>query len=91
MIAEANVIEQLFSDKQILTLFMALSVPIVMFIGYFWHEIIKTRSDNELKRLMLERGMSAQEIEQVIYAGIEPDKKKTSKENLTKENTTDSK
>lgn len=80
MIAEANVIEKLFSDKQILTLFMALSVPIIMFVGYFWHKIIKTRSDNELKRSMLERGMSAQEIEQVINAGIEPDKKKTSKE-----------
>ena len=83
MLAEANVIENLFSDKQILAVFMALCIPIVMFIGHFWHEIIKTRSANELKRSMLERGMSAQEIEQVIRAGIEPEKTHTKKSNLT--------
>ena len=59
MLAEVNVIEKLFSDRQVLAVFMALLIPIVVMIGYYWHEIVKTRSAHELKQSMLERGMSA--------------------------------
>ena len=51
-------------------------VPVVAIIAYFWHETCKARSNNELKQSMVERGMSAQEIEQVVNAGIKPTKKK---------------
>lgn len=52
------------------------AVPIVAIVAYFWHETLKARSTNELKQSMVERGMSAQEIEQVINAGVKPNKKK---------------
>lgn len=51
-------------------------VPVVAIIAYFWHETCKARSTNELKQSMVERGMSAQEIEQVMNAGVKPTKKK---------------
>ena len=51
-------------------------VPCVAIIAYFWHETAKARSTNELKQSMVERGMSADEIEQVMNAGVKPAKKK---------------
>ena len=50
-------------------------VPVVLFICIFWRKIFKIKSDNELKRLMLEKGMSADEIEQVMSAGSKKWKK----------------
>ena len=44
-------------------------LPIVAVIAHYWHEVLKTRSDNQLKQSMLDRGMSAEEIEQVMNAG----------------------
>ena len=44
-------------------------LPIVGVIAHYWHEVLKTRSNNQLKQSMLDRGMSAQEIDQVINAG----------------------
>ena len=43
-------------------------IPIVAIVGSCWRRIEKTRSDNELKRGMIERGMSADEIERVLAA-----------------------
>ena len=43
-------------------------IPIAAIVGGYWHKIEKTRSDNELKRSMVERGMSADEIERVLAA-----------------------
>ena len=51
-------------------------VPVVAIIAYFWHETAKARSTNELKQSMVERGMSAEEIERVVNAGVKPTKKK---------------
>jgi hypothetical protein len=45
------------------------SVPIVAIVATFWSGVEKTRSRNDLKRSMVERGMSADEIERVMAAG----------------------
>lgn len=37
-------------------------------IGSFWHKVAKTQAENELKRCMVERGMSPAEIERVLAA-----------------------
>ena len=44
------------------------SVPIVAILACTWRCIDKTRSDNILKRDMIHRGMSAEEIERVLAA-----------------------
>lgn len=51
-------------------------IPIVTMVAMFWHASIKVRSNNDLKRSMLDRGMSAEEIERVINAGDGKSKKK---------------
>ncbi len=51
------------------------AVPIVGIVSGVWYKIAKTQSDNELKRSMVERGMSAEEIERVMAART-PDSKK---------------
>ena len=61
--------EKIFSDTGNLVIILCFSIPIIAIIGYYWHEVLKNRSNNELKKSMLERGMSAQEIEKVISAG----------------------
>jgi hypothetical protein len=44
------------------------AVPIASILGSIWYKIERVRSDNELKRTMIERGMSADEIERIIAA-----------------------
>jgi hypothetical protein len=44
------------------------SVPVAGIVMDSWAKIERTRSDNDLKRSMVERGMSAEEIERVISA-----------------------
>jgi len=67
--------ERIFSSPQIVAVIMIFAIPIIAIISYYVHEILKTRSNNELKQSMLERGMSAQDIETVINAGTKPNKK----------------
>jgi hypothetical protein len=35
------------------------------------HQIIKLRADNELKRVMVEKGLGAEEIERILAASSE--------------------
>jgi hypothetical protein len=44
------------------------SLPIVTVVAYYCYKVMQTKSDNELKHRMIERGMSATEIEQVLAA-----------------------
>ena len=44
------------------------SLPIITVVAYYWYKVNQTNSDNELKQRMIERGMSAAEIEQVLAA-----------------------
>ncbi len=41
-------------------------LPVIATLGAFWYKIAKVTSDNELKRSMVERGMSVEEIERVL-------------------------
>lgn len=50
-------------------------IPIVSVVCYYWHKISKDTSDNELKRSMVERGMSADEIERIMSARSPSDKR----------------
>jgi hypothetical protein len=52
---------------------MIFSVPIVAIVAEAWRKVEQARSQNELKRSMVERGMSANDIERVIAA--QPPKK----------------
>lgn len=46
------------------------AVPVVAILAVFWAQVEHRKSDNELKRSMVERGMSAEEIERVIAAKV---------------------
>ena len=67
--------ERIFSSPQTVAIILIFTIPIIAIIGYYVHEALKTRSNNKLKQSMLERGMSAQDIETVINAGTKPSKK----------------
>jgi hypothetical protein len=54
------------SDTIMITLIFAL--PIVSVVAGVWYKVSKAQSDNELKRSMVERGMSADEIQRVLNA-----------------------
>ena len=56
-------------DKNTLGVIGAFSIPIVAIVGGIWYQIEKTKSLNNLKRRMVERGMSVEEIERVVKAG----------------------
>lgn len=62
-----------FLDPQVLPIIGAFVVPLFILVAHFWYQAQKLRSDNELKRTMVERGMSAEEIERVIAAGSKAD------------------
>lgn len=68
--------EKILSNPGNLVLILAMSIPIIAIVGSFWSEVVKNRDNNQLKKAMLERGMSAEEIEQVINAGIKKAAKK---------------
>lgn len=48
---------------------MGCLIPIVASIAFFWFKAQKVRSDNILKRTLVERGLSANEIERIMNAG----------------------
>ncbi len=55
-------------DKQTLSIAGAFAVPLTAIVATAWYRINKVRSENDLKRAMVQRGMSADEIERVIAA-----------------------
>ncbi len=53
---------------------VGLLIPIAGIIAFYWYKAHKVRSENELKRTMVDRGLSADEIERIIAAqGKDPD------------------
>ena len=56
-------------DKSTLTVVMVFAIPIVFIVVSAWYKIEKMKSSDSLKRKMIERGMSVEEIERVIAAG----------------------
>lgn len=54
---------------------MGCLIPITGAIAAAWYHIEKVRSENNLKRTLADRGMSAEEIERVIGAKGPPSEK----------------
>jgi hypothetical protein len=46
-------------------------IPLAAILGWYWLKMHQTRSEHALKQSMVERGMSADEIERVMAAGAE--------------------
>lgn len=44
---------------------------IAVVLGVIWHQIEKMKSNNELKRSLVNRGMSSEEFERIMEAGEE--------------------
>ncbi len=65
-------LESIFDVPQ-LAIIMGCLIPISAILGHFWYSTQKNKQNNDLKQSMVERGMSAEEIEQVISAGVEHD------------------
>jgi hypothetical protein len=55
-------------DQNTIAVIGVFSVPIVTMLAYYWYKVERTKSDNQLKREMVARGMSVEEIERVIGA-----------------------
>ena len=55
-------------DKQTLAIAFGCSIPIIAIVASSWASIEKTKSNNALKRDMIGRGMSVEEIERVLSA-----------------------
>ncbi len=53
-----------------IALAMSMLIPIAGIICSYWFKAQKVRSENALKRAMVERGMSANEIVQVLAAEV---------------------
>ncbi|MBN2446774.1 MAG: hypothetical protein JXO22_08610 [Phycisphaerae bacterium] len=63
--------QQLFQPEQlklVIGLLIACLIPIAGIVAHYWYKAQKMHSDNELKRTLAERGMSADEIERVVNA-----------------------
>jgi len=59
-----------------LSIALGCAIPIVAIIGMFWFKSVKVTSENDLKRRMVERGMSPEEIERVLHARSDRDNHK---------------
>jgi hypothetical protein len=53
-------------NEKTLAIVMGCLIPIVAILGGVWYSIQKVKSDNLLKRKMVERGMSAEEMEKIL-------------------------
>ncbi len=67
----------IFSNPAVASIVMVFAIPIVGIIAGVWADVAKNRDLAELKRSMVNRGMSADEITQVINAGTKKDKQKS--------------
>jgi hypothetical protein len=61
--------EYIFSRPEIAAIVMGCMIPIVIVSASIWAKVKKNQDNNELKKSMLDRGMSADEIEKVMNAG----------------------
>ena len=60
-------------DPSVLGILAVFGLPAIIVAITFWYKIAKVNSDNELKRRLVERGLSVDEIERIIKAGTEED------------------
>jgi hypothetical protein len=62
-------------DPDTLFVLLIFGGPLIAFAMILCYKIAKVNSDNELKRRLVERGLSVDEIERIIKAGTEKDEK----------------
>ncbi len=55
-------------DKQTLAVVMGCAIPIAYILMSGWYRIERLRETSALKRRMIDRGMSADEIERILSA-----------------------
>ena len=55
-------------QPEVLSILLGCSIVIIAILGYYLCSALKTKSENDLKQSMVERGMSAEEIERVLSA-----------------------
>lgn len=58
-------------NSQTITMTLIFGLPVVGVLAGAWYKVNKVRSDNDLKRAMIDRGMSADEIARVLAASGE--------------------
>jgi hypothetical protein len=58
---------------EIISIIMGCLIPITWAIATAWKGIEKNKSDNALKRSLVERGVSIEEIERIVSAGHDKD------------------
>ena len=59
--------QQLLEMPQLVIILVFL-LPIVGIIAFYWYKAQEVRSRNELKRTLVDRGLSADEIERILAA-----------------------
>ncbi len=67
MMLAGNIWEWVFGMPQI-AIIMGCLIPIVAIVSGNWHKTHKVRAEHDLKRMLAERGMSADEIERIVAA-----------------------
>ncbi len=67
MMLAGNIWEWVFGMPQI-AIIMGCLIPIVGIISGYWYKAQKVRAEHDLKRMLVERGMSADEIERIMAA-----------------------
>lgn len=55
-------------NERTLAVVLVFAIPLVAIIGGLWFKSQKDAAETELKQRMVERGMSAEEIERVLAA-----------------------
>jgi hypothetical protein len=58
-------------EPEVLGILAVFGLPLLIVIAYYCYKVAKINSDNELKRRLVERGLSVDEIERIINAGTE--------------------
>ena len=61
-------LSEIIWNEATIAIVMGCAIPIVGVISTAWYKAAKTTSENDLKRRMVERGMSVDEIERVLAA-----------------------
>jgi hypothetical protein len=64
-----NAVDAFFANPGAVRALVVACPGIVLIVGYLGYRLLKERSDNALKRSMVERGLSVEEIERVMQAG----------------------
>jgi len=63
-----NMLCEIVWDQNTIAVVGVFSIPIIGIIAGCWVAVEKSRSEHDLKRRMVERGMSVEEIERVMAA-----------------------